>query len=132
MKSISLTCMGIPRHIARSPSPPGWNSAVRDVCSRNNPQLRYSLAIVTGSPRLSIGNTLVLGIGNRLLADEGVGVHAVELLASEHPDLPGISCIDGGTLSFTLADTIAAHDNLIVVDAARFGGAPGMVVDGHG
>jgi hydrogenase maturation protease len=76
---------------------------------------------------LSIGNTLVLGIGNRLLADEGVGVHAVELLAREHPGLSGVSCVDGGTLSFTLAETIAAHDNLIVIDAARFGGPAGAV-----
>lgn len=76
---------------------------------------------------MSIGNTLVLGIGNRLLSDEGVGVHAVELLAREHPDLADITCVDGGTLSFTLAEAIATHDNLIVVDAARFGGPPGAV-----
>lgn len=76
---------------------------------------------------MSIGNTLVLGIGNRLLSDEGVGIHAVERLAREHPSLAGITCVDGGTLSFTLADTIASHENLIVIDAARFGGAPGAV-----
>jgi hydrogenase maturation protease len=76
---------------------------------------------------LSIGNTLVLGIGNRLLTDEGAGIHALELLAREHRDSTGITYLDGGTLSFTLAEPIAAHENLIVIDAARFGGVPGAV-----
>jgi len=68
----------------------------------------------------------VLGIGNNLLADEGVGVHAIQRLAAqslgEH-----VRLIDGGTLSFTLAEAIAATDRLIVIDAARFDSQPGTV-----
>lgn len=71
--------------------------------------------------------TLVLGIGNNLLTDEGLGVHAVRYLETHHPDEPGLTYLDGGTLSFTLAEPIAEHDNLIVVDAARFGEPPGTV-----
>lgn len=71
--------------------------------------------------------TLVLGIGNNLLTDEGLGVHAVRYLETHHPDEPGLTYLDGGTLSFTLAEPIAEHDNLIVVDAARFGESPGTV-----
>lgn len=71
--------------------------------------------------------TLVLGIGNTLLADEGVGVHVVGYLATHYPDQPGVSYLDGGTLSFTLAEAIAEHANLIVVDAARLGRPPGTV-----
>ncbi len=71
--------------------------------------------------------TLILGIGNNLLTDEGVGVHVVRYLETHHPDQPGISYLDGGTLSFTLAEPIAEHDNLIVVDAARFGEPPGTL-----
>lgn len=71
--------------------------------------------------------TLVLGIGNNLLTDEGLGVHAVRWLETHHPDEPGLTYLDGGTLSFTLAEPIAEHDNLIVVDAARFGEPAGTL-----
>lgn len=72
-------------------------------------------------------STLVLGIGNTLLADEGVGVHLVHHLARHHADEPAVTWLDGGTLSFTLAEPIAAHPQLVVIDAARFGAAPGTV-----
>jgi hydrogenase maturation protease len=71
--------------------------------------------------------TLVLGIGNTLLSDEGAGIHALEFLRRHHPDLPGVTYLDGGTLSFTLADPIAENDNLIVLDAAQLGADPGTV-----
>jgi len=71
--------------------------------------------------------TLILGIGNNLLTDEGVGVHVVRYLEEHHGDVAGVTFLDGGTLSFTLAEPIAEHDNLIVVDAARFGEPPGTV-----
>ena len=72
-------------------------------------------------------STLVLGIGNTLLSDEGAGVHALEYLRSHHPELPGVHYLDGGTLSFTLAGEIEDADNLIVIDAARLGTSPGTV-----
>ncbi len=72
-------------------------------------------------------STLILGIGNNLLTDEGVGVHVVRYLEAHHPDTPGVTYFDGGTLSFTLAEPIAEHDNLIVVDAARIDEAPGTI-----
>lgn len=71
--------------------------------------------------------TLILGIGNNLLTDEGVGVHVVRYLEEHHADTQGVTFLDGGTLSFTLAEPIAEHDNLIVVDAARFGEPPGTL-----
>ena len=71
--------------------------------------------------------TLILGIGNNLLSDEGVGVHVVRHLEVHHPDVPDVSYLDGGTLSFTLAEPIAEHDSLIVVDAARFGQPAGTI-----
>lgn len=71
--------------------------------------------------------TLILGIGNTLLTDEGVGVHVVQHLARQHPDEAGLTYLDGGTLSFTLAGDIADHDALIVIDAARLGESPGTV-----
>lgn len=64
--------------------------------------------------------TLVLGIGNTLLTDEGAGIHALQLLQSKYSDIPNVTYLDGGTLSFTLACWIEDCTNLIVFDAAEF------------
>jgi hydrogenase maturation protease len=74
-----------------------------------------------------MSTTLILGIGNNLLTDEGVGVHVVQYLEKHHPDTPDVTFLDGGTLSFTLAEPMAEHDNLIVVDAARLGEPAGTI-----
>ena len=71
--------------------------------------------------------TLILGIGNTLLADEGLGIHLLDYLREHHPDLPGVTYLDGGTLSFTLAPVIEDHKNLIVLDAAQLQADPGTV-----
>ena len=68
---------------------------------------------------MSYGGTLILGIGNTLLSDEGAGIHALNLLQSEYSDIPNLTFLDGGTLSFTLATWIEDCDNLIVLDAAE-------------
>jgi len=73
-----------------------------------------------------MSNTLVLGVGNVLLADEGAGVHAMKYLQA-HYDLPNTTYLDAGTLSFTLAADIADADNLIVFDAAQIDAEPGTV-----
>ena len=71
--------------------------------------------------------TLVLGIGNTLLRDEGVGVRVVQSLR-HRPALPeGVTLLDGGTLSFTLTETIQRHANLVVVDATQLDAPPGTV-----
>lgn len=72
-------------------------------------------------------HTLVLGIGNTLLSDEGVGVHAIHYLQKHHQDIPQVNYIDGGTLSFTLAAEIEEAENLIVIDAAQLHAEPGTV-----
>lgn len=71
--------------------------------------------------------TLILGIGNNLLSDEGVGIHVIRYLETHHSDATDVTYLDGGTLSFTLAGPIAEHDSLIVVDAARLGQPPGSI-----
>ncbi|MDD5366760.1 MAG: HyaD/HybD family hydrogenase maturation endopeptidase [Gallionellaceae bacterium] len=71
---------------------------------------------------------LILGIGNTLLSDEGVGVHVIQALANHgSPDDEEIELLDGGTLSFTLAGPIADAGALIVVDAAQLDALPGTV-----
>ncbi len=71
--------------------------------------------------------TVVLGVGNTLLSDEGVGVHVVERLRRDHPDLDAVEYVDGGTLSFTLAGPMAEADQLIIIDAAELKAVPGTV-----
>lgn len=70
--------------------------------------------------------TLVLGVGNTLLTDEGVGVHVVNHLQAHHPKA-NTTYLDGGTLSFTLAGDIEDSDQLIVIDATELKSTPGTV-----
>jgi hydrogenase maturation protease len=74
-----------------------------------------------------LNKTLVLGIGNPLMQDDGVGVHVVQRLKSEYPDSPQIEFMDGGTLSFSLIGEIESATTLIVIDAAQFSDEPGAV-----
>ena len=71
--------------------------------------------------------TLILGIGNTLLSDEGAGIHALNHLQSSFPDIPNLNFIDGGTLSFTLAVWIEDCANLIVFDATELKQPAGTV-----
>ncbi len=68
---------------------------------------------------MSKQQTVILGVGNTLLSDEGVGLHVLEALANKHPVLAGVEYVDGGTLSFSLAGWIESADRLIVIDAAQ-------------
>ena len=79
-----------------------------------------------GGEDLSPPKIVILGIGNLLLSDEGIGVHvAHELMKMDLP--PGVSVVEGGTDGFRLLNVIAGADRLIVVDAVRSGAAPGSV-----
>ncbi|PIV23562.1 MAG: peptidase M52 [Hydrogenophilales bacterium CG03_land_8_20_14_0_80_62_28] len=70
---------------------------------------------------------LILGIGNTLLSDEGVGVHVIQTLAGRVAPEDEVELLDGGTLSFTLAGPIESAEALMVVDAAELKVAPGEV-----
>lgn len=71
--------------------------------------------------------TLVLGMGNTLLRDDGAGVHAVRYLRGHAGETPDAEFLDVGTLSFTLAGAIEDADRLIIIDAARMDRPPGTV-----
>ncbi|MGF1643603.1 MAG: HyaD/HybD family hydrogenase maturation endopeptidase [Thiotrichales bacterium] len=74
-----------------------------------------------------MAKTLILGIGNTLLSDEGAGVRVVRILADEHTNHPEFEFLDGGTLSFTLAGPVGDAEHLIVVDTADLSAEPGTV-----
>lgn len=69
---------------------------------------------------------MVMGIGNVLMQDDGVGVHVIRKL--EELDLPPqVELVDGGTHSYDLLDYFSQADFCIVVDAMHAGGKPGTV-----
>ncbi|MDD5393071.1 MAG: HyaD/HybD family hydrogenase maturation endopeptidase [Thiothrix sp.] len=71
---------------------------------------------------------LVLGLGNVLMEDEGVGVRAVELLESRYRLPPQVEVIDGGTTGTELLEPMRNVDYLIVADAVNTGAPPGTLV----
>ncbi|MFP3910945.1 MAG: HyaD/HybD family hydrogenase maturation endopeptidase [Desulfobacteraceae bacterium] len=75
----------------------------------------------------SKGQITVLGVGNILFSDEGVGVRAIEALDASYTFADNIHLVDGGVLGLNLLATLAEADYLIVVDAVRNGGAPGTL-----
>ena len=70
---------------------------------------------------------LVLGIGNILLGDEGVGVRIIEALR-ERAMPEDVEVADGGTGGADLVDLMADRRKVIVVDAAEFDGRPGDIL----
>ena len=71
---------------------------------------------------------LVLGLGNILLSDEGVGVRIVEALEASHELPGGVEVLDGGTSGMDLLDMVAERDCLIVADAVNADGPAGRVI----
>ena len=62
---------------------------------------------------------LVLGVGNTLMRDDGVGVRLMEALAAGSQLIAGVEYLDAGTLSFMLLPQIEDCDALLVLDAAH-------------
>jgi hydrogenase maturation protease len=74
----------------------------------------------------SSAKTLVLGLGNILMSDEGVGVHVLRAL-EKHPLPPGVECLDGGTGGFILLEPMQTADRIVMIDAAADGNPVGTV-----
>ncbi len=73
-------------------------------------------------------NTVVLGLGNILHSDDGVGPRAVERL-KKHPGVPeGIALVEGGTLGLELLTYVWDASYLLVLDAVDVGQAPGTLI----
>ena len=68
---------------------------------------------------------VIIGVGNLLMKDEGIGIHAVQALQEEHLP-PDVKLIDGGT-SPDLISYTRAGDKMIIIDAAKAGGEPGAI-----
>jgi hydrogenase maturation protease len=71
---------------------------------------------------------LILGLGNVLLRDDGVGSAAVAALVDVYEPPPGVSVLDGGTLGLSLLPYLEDAANVILVDAVRADAPPGTLV----
>ncbi len=75
---------------------------------------------------------VVLGVGNVILADEGVGVRVVEALERDYTVPEGVAVIDAGTSGMEMLEDLSHLDFLLVVDAIAAGKAPGELVQLRG
>ena len=70
--------------------------------------------------------TVILGVGNLLLSDEGVGVHVINKMMDMHFP-PDIELSEGGVDGLRLMNLVVGVDRLIVIDAVKGGGSPGSI-----
>jgi len=69
----------------------------------------------------------LIGLGNILMQDEGVGVHAVKAVAERYQVPPELDIVDGGTAGLDLLPFIEDRDRVLFVDAVDFGEEPGFM-----
>jgi hydrogenase maturation protease len=72
-----------------------------------------------------IPKIVVVGVGNLLMQDEGIGIHALQELEKQGLP-PDVKLIDGGTSPDLIAYTKAGQ-KLIIIDSAKAGGEPGDI-----
>jgi hydrogenase maturation protease len=82
---------------------------------------RWDSAQATGRP------ILVIGLGNPLRGDDGVGVRVVEALQA-YSLSPDVEVVDGGTQGLGIIPLMEGRERLILIDAADMGAAPGQFV----
>ncbi len=75
-----------------------------------------------------MNDILVIGLGNILLSDEGVGVRLVETLQQRYALPDGVEVVDGGTAGMDLLDILAGRRHLLVCDAVTADASPGSVI----
>jgi hydrogenase maturation protease len=69
----------------------------------------------------------LIGLGNILLQDEGVGVHAIRHIQKRYETPPELEIVDGGTSGLDLLPFIEGRDRVLFVDAVRFDQEPGHI-----
>jgi len=72
--------------------------------------------------------TLVLGLGNLVHSDDGLGVHAIQSLTNDPRIPPDVVLMDGGTQGLNLLAHISAFQRLLVIDALDVGETPWTVL----
>lgn len=80
-------------------------------------------------PSVAGGPTLVVGLGNPLMTDDGIGLAALERLREAWDPPAGVELVDGGTWGVFLLPEIERAGAVVFLDAIRSGAAPGTVVE---
>ncbi|MFN2281827.1 MAG: HyaD/HybD family hydrogenase maturation endopeptidase [Anaerolineales bacterium] len=75
------------------------------------------------------GRKIVLGLGNTLNKDEGLGVHALKALEARLGDLPEWEFVDGGVLGLNLLSWVEGASHLLILDAVNARQDPGSVIE---
>jgi len=85
--------------------------------------------IETGSQQKTVKqNILILGIGNILQKDDGIGSHIISYILKNHSDIPdNIEVVDGGTAGFDLIPVMKDRDKIVIIDALRVDDKPGSI-----
>jgi len=73
-------------------------------------------------------NILVLGLGNILLQDEGIGVRVIQRLQADYIFPDDVIALDGGTLGLDLLQYIEETPRIVIVDAVKAGKEPGTLI----
>ena len=76
---------------------------------------------------LATERVLVLGVGNLLMGDEGVGIHAVRELM-KRPLPPHVNVVDGGTAGLDLLHLMEGYSRVVIIDAVEAGEEPGAIL----
>lgn len=71
---------------------------------------------------------LVLGIGNLILQDEGLGIQAIQQLQAQFEIPPEIEILDGGTSGMELLTPISDAEQIIILDAVKTGKPAGTII----
>ena len=72
--------------------------------------------------------TLILGVGNLLMSDEGVGVHVIQRLVEAYQLPEEVQVLDGGTLGMDLLYYLEGVENLLLIDAIEARKEPGSLI----
>lgn len=71
---------------------------------------------------------VILGLGNLIRCDDGIGIHAIQRLLSDKLVPAGVEVMDGGTLGLQLLPAIEDATHILVLDAVNTGADPGTIV----
>jgi hydrogenase maturation protease len=80
------------------------------------------------SDKTSTPTTLILGVGNLLASDEGVGIHVIQRLQAEYQFPEEVQLLDGGTLGMDLLFYLENVCHLLLIDAVETGQPPGTLI----
>lgn len=80
------------------------------------------------TPTTPLPKTLILGVGNLLLSDEGVGIQVIQRLEETYHIPENVELLDGGTLGMNLLYYMEGVRNLLIIDAVETGKGPGTLI----